>query len=64
MKPEEEREMNKLLTVMEASNILRLRRNKIYKLIKANKIKASRISCVWRIKEEDLIKFISSGENR
>jgi len=69
MEPENE----KLFTVNEVVNILRVKHNKVYELIRNKELKAFRIGnhgrkskynrYHWRIREEDLVEFINHGAN-
>ena len=54
---------NKLLTVKEVSKILRYNPNKIYQLIKEQKLMAHRLDGkgYWRITEKDLNDFLNRG---
>ena len=51
--------MNNLLTVPEVAKILKVNRNTVYKLIRANELKAVLIGSL-KVTEEDLQAFISS----
>ena len=51
--------MNKLYKVSEVANILQINRNQVYKLIRANELKAVLIGSL-KVTEEDLQAFISS----
>ena len=63
-----------LLTVNEVVNILRLKHNKVYELIRNGEIRAFRIGRdnkkdkynrhPWRIKESSLLDYINRGENK
>ncbi len=45
--------MQKLYTVQEVSNILKVSKKTIYRMIKSGKLKAVKVG-QWRIKQEDL----------
>lgn len=50
--------MQKLYTLQEIAEILKVSEKSVYRYIKSGKLKASKIG-QWRIKEEDLNKFIN-----
>ncbi len=49
--------MQKLYTVQEVSNILKVSKKTIYRMIKSGKLKAVKVG-QWRIKQEDLDKLL------
>lgn len=49
--------MKKLLTLQEVAEILNVSEKSVYRYIKADKLKAKKIG-QWRIRPEDLKKFI------
>mgnify|MGYP001401759902 CR=1 FL=1 len=53
-----------LLTVNEATKLLRIDRKTLYKLIKRGEIPAIRLGSQWRIPKEALEKMISDTNNR
>ena len=53
-----------LLTVREVSKVLRIRRQKVYLLIEAGRLEASKIGADWRVRREsveDLVGPIPDG---
>jgi len=55
--------MDKLLTLKETAQILRVSERTIMRYIKSERLKASNIG-QWRIKEGDLEKFLRKSSNR
>lgn len=53
-----------LLTVNEATKLLRIDRKTLYKLIKKGEIPAIRLGVQWRIPKEELEKMISNTQNK
>lgn len=53
---------DKLLTIEEVSNVLRVSTRSINRYTKANRLKASKIG-VWGIKQLDLNNFLSETSN-
>lgn len=53
---------DKLLTIEETAEILRVSARTIIRYIESGKLKASKIG-VWRIKEADLNKFLEETSN-
>ncbi|MBI2123812.1 MAG: helix-turn-helix domain-containing protein [Candidatus Wildermuthbacteria bacterium] len=53
---------NKLLTIEEAAEILRVSTRTVIRYIQSGKLKASKIG-VWRIKEMDLNEFLEKTSN-
>ena len=56
-----ERFSNKLLTVNEVANILRVSNMTVYRLVKGGQIPAIRVGKNYRIKESDVNKYLSRG---
>lgn len=52
---------NKLLTVNEVANILRVSNMTVYRLVKSGQIPAIRVGKNYRIKESDVNKYLSRG---
>ncbi|OFW55647.1 MAG: excisionase [Candidatus Solincola sediminis] len=55
---------NKLLTVSEVADILRVSNMTVYRLIKAGQIPAIRVGKNYRIKEIDVNDYLSQGFQR
>lgn len=53
---------DKLLTIEEVADVLRVSTRTVIRYIKSGKLKASKIG-VWRIKEIDLNKFLENTSN-
>ena len=49
--------MQKLYTIQQVTEILQVSKKSVYRYIKSGKLKATKIG-QWRIKKEDLDKFI------
>ena len=56
------RNMDKLLTIEEVSEILRVSTRSVNRYIEAGKLRASKIG-VWRIKQSDLDNFLNNTSN-
>ena len=54
--------MEKLLTLTETAEYLRVSERSVLRYIKAGRLRASRIG-QWRIKESDLEKFLKENSN-
>jgi excisionase family DNA binding protein len=52
---------NKLLTVNEVANILRVSNMTVYRLVKGGQIPAIRVGKNYRIKESDVNKYLTKG---
>ncbi len=52
---------NKLLTVNEVAEILRVSNMTVYRLVKSGQIPAIRVGKNYRIKESDVNKYLSRG---
>jgi len=52
---------NKLLTVNEVANILRVSNMTVYRLVKSGQIPAIRVGKNYRIKENDVNDYLSRG---
>jgi len=59
-----ERFSNKLLTVNEVANILRVSNMTVYRLVKSGQIPAIRVGKNYRIKENDVNDYLSRGTQR
>ncbi|MGQ9475779.1 MAG: helix-turn-helix domain-containing protein [Actinomycetota bacterium] len=55
---------NKLLTVNEVANILRVSNMTVYRLVKSGQIPAIRVGKNYRIKESDVNEYLSKGIQR
>ncbi len=55
---------NKLLTVNEVANILRVSNMTVYRLVKSGQIPAIRVGKNYRIKENDVNDYLSRGTQR
>jgi len=55
---------NKLLTVNEVANILRVSNMTVYRLVKSGQIPAIRVGKNYRIKESDVNTYLSKGTER
>jgi len=55
--------IEKLLTIEEAADILRVSTRTIMRYIESGKLKASKIG-VWRIKESDIHQFLEETSNK
>lgn len=55
---------NKLLTVNEVANILRVSNMTVYRLVKSGQIPAIRVGKNYRIKESDVNEYLSRGTQR
>lgn len=55
---------NKLLTVNEVANILRVSNMTVYRLVKSGQIPAIRVGKNYRIKENDVSDYLSQGTQR
>jgi excisionase family DNA binding protein len=55
--------VDKLLTIEEVANILRVSTRTIIRYIESGKLKASKIG-VWRIKESDVNLFLEETSNK
>ncbi|MBN2027764.1 MAG: helix-turn-helix domain-containing protein [Actinobacteria bacterium] len=55
---------NKLLTVNEVANILRVSNMTVYRLVKSGQIPAIRVGKNYRIKESDVNDYLSRGTQR
>ena len=53
-----------LLTTTEVAERLKITRQTVQRLIKAGKLKASRIGRDWRVKRNELETFLKATENR
>lgn len=51
----------KVYTLLEVADILKVTRRSIYSYIKSGKLKAVKMGKYWRVKEEDLRDFLSTG---
>lgn len=51
-----------MYTTTEVAKMLKVHKNTIMRWIEGGKIKAFKIGRFWRIKEEDLQKFIEGGK--
>lgn len=60
----EERFSNKLLTVNEVAEILRVSNMTVYRLVKSGQIPAIRVGKNYRIKESDVNAYLSRGTQR
>jgi excisionase family DNA binding protein len=56
------RNIDKLLTIEEVSEILRVSTRSVNRYIEAGKLRASKIG-VWRIKQSDLNNFLNETSN-
>ena len=56
-----EKVSNKLLTVNEVANILRVSNMTVYRLVKGGQIPAIRVGKNYRIKESDVNKYLTKG---
>jgi len=54
--------IEKLLTIEEVAEVLRVSTRSVNRYIEANKLKASKIG-VWRIKQSDLDNFLNETSN-
>jgi len=52
--------MQKLYTIQEVADILKVSKKSVYRYIKSGKLEATKIG-QWRIKEEDLNKLINEN---
>ncbi|MDY6796787.1 MAG: helix-turn-helix domain-containing protein [Actinomycetota bacterium] len=59
-----ERFSNKLLTVNEVADILRVSNMTVYRLVKSGQIPAIRVGKNYRIKESDVNDYLSRGSQR
>jgi excisionase family DNA binding protein len=59
-----ERFSNKLLTVNEVANILRVSNMTVYRLVKSGQIPAIRVGKNYRIKETDVNEYLIKGTQR
>ncbi|NPV59551.1 MAG: helix-turn-helix domain-containing protein [Actinobacteria bacterium] len=59
-----ERFSNKLLTVNEVANILRVSNMTVYRLVKGGQIPAIRVGKNYRIKESDVNDYLNRGSQR
>ena len=59
-----ERFSNKLLTVNEVANILRVSNMTVYRLVKSGQIPAIRVGKNYRIKESDVNDYLDRGTQR
>lgn len=55
---------NKLLTVNEVANILRVSNMTVYRLVKSGQIPAIRVGKNYRIKESDVNEYLTRGTQR
>ena len=55
---------NKLLTVNEVANILRVSNMTVYRLVKSGQIPAIRVGKNYRIKESDVNEYLTKGTQR
>ncbi len=55
---------NKLLTVNEVANILRVSNMTVYRLVKSGQIPAIRVGKNYRIKESDVNEYLSRGTQK
>ncbi|MFD2926291.1 helix-turn-helix domain-containing protein [Halobacillus naozhouensis] len=55
--------MSKMLTIDDLCEILQLRPNTIRNYLKEGKIRGSKFGREWRVKQEDLDKFIEDNSN-
>ena len=55
---------NKLLTVNEVANILRVSNMTVYRLVKSGQIPAIRVGKNYRIKESDVSAYLTRGSER
>ena len=60
----EDRFSNKLLTVNEVANILRVSNMTVYRLVKSGQIPAIRVGKNYRIKESDVNDYLDRGTQR
>lgn len=54
---------NKIYTVDQTAAVLQLRRETILRKLYANELRGSKIGRIWRIKGNDIIKFLDKHEN-
>ncbi|MBC7229106.1 MAG: helix-turn-helix domain-containing protein [Actinobacteria bacterium] len=59
-----ERFSNKLLTVNEVANILRVSNMTVYRLVKGGQIPAIRVGKNYRIKESDVNDYLNRGSQK
>ncbi len=59
-----ERFSNKLLTVNEVANILRVSNMTVYRLVKSGQIPAIRVGKNYRIKESDVNEYLIKGTQK
>ena len=57
----EDRFTNRLLTVNEVANVLRVSNMTVYRLVKSGQISAIRVGKNYRIKESDVSDYLSRG---
>ena len=55
---------NDILTIEEAAELLKLSTKTIYRMVRENKLKASKIGRVWRIKKSDIDDYLSQNSNQ
>lgn len=55
--------MDKLYTLQEVAEILKLSTKSIYRYIESQKLKASKVGGQWRISKKDLSLFIERTKN-
>jgi len=50
----------KFLTVGQVAEMLQIKVQTVYKYLRAGKIPGVRVGSIWRVNEEDLLKFLKS----
>ena len=53
----------KLYTIDEIADILKVTQRTVYNYIKSGSLKALKIGKYWRVKHEDLERFLTTGTN-
>lgn len=64
-KPKEEKTLNckEIMTVEEVATLLQIRRETVLRLIESKQLVASRIGRPWRIRKDDLNRYLIENEN-
>jgi len=58
-----EPEVERLLTVTEVAQYLRLSNMTVYRLIRQGQLPAMRVGRSWRVREDDLTEFLAHAEH-
>ena len=55
---------NDILTIEEAAELLKISTKTVYILVRGNKLRASKVGRMWRIKKADIDDYLSQNANQ